>query len=113
MQTAIAGKADGIAVAIIDKVAFDAPTHAAMSKGIPVISYNADGGPNTPQTNGRLAYIGQDLYQLRLRHGPAHCRAGAGSGHIGLFIATPGSLNIQPRIDGAKAAIKASNKNHL
>jgi simple sugar transport system substrate-binding protein len=109
MQTAIAGKADGIAVAIIDKVAFDAPTHAAMSKGIPVISYNADGGPNTPQTNGRLAYIGQDLYQSGYGMGQ-HIVSLVGSGHIGLFIATPGSLNIQPRIDGAKAAIKASNK---
>src|SRR5581483_12435336 len=43
MQTAIAGNADGIAVAIIDKVAFDAPTNAAFAKNIPVISYNADG----------------------------------------------------------------------
>ncbi len=32
------------------------------------------------------------------------------SGHVGLFIATPGQLNIQPRIDGAIAAIKASGK---
>ena len=109
MQTAIAGRADGIAVAIIDKVAFDAPTHAAFSAGIPVISYNADGGPNTPKTNGRLAYIGQDLYQSGYGMGQ-HIVALVKSGHIALFIATPGSLNIQPRIDGAKAAIKASNK---
>ena len=29
------------------------------------------------------------------------------SGDVALFIATPGALNIQPRIDGAMAAIKA------
>jgi simple sugar transport system substrate-binding protein len=29
---------------------------------------------------------------------------------IALFIATPGSLNIQPRADGAVAALKAANK---
>jgi simple sugar transport system substrate-binding protein len=29
-----------------------------------------------------------------------------GSGDVALFIATPGQLNIQPRIDGATAAIK-------
>jgi simple sugar transport system substrate-binding protein len=32
------------------------------------------------------------------------------SGDVALFIATPGSLNIQPRIDGAQQAIKASGK---
>ena len=32
------------------------------------------------------------------------------SGDVAGFIATPGSLNIQPRIDGAKQAIKDSGK---
>jgi simple sugar transport system substrate-binding protein len=32
-------------------------------------------------------------------------------GHIALFIATPGSLNLQPRIDGAIDSIKKSGKN--
>ena len=31
-------------------------------------------------------------------------------GDVALFIATPGALNIQPRIDGAVAAIKQSGK---
>ena len=31
-------------------------------------------------------------------------------GDVALFIATPGALNIQPRIDGALAAIKQSGK---
>jgi len=105
MQTAIAGKADGIAVAIIDKVAFDAPTNAAFAAGIPVVSYNADGSP----TNKRLAYIGQDLFVSGQGMG-ARIVDLVGSGPVGLFIATPGTLNIQPRIDGAVAAIKASGK---
>ena len=33
-----------------------------------------------------------------------------GSGDVALFIATPGSLNIQPRIDGAIDSIKKSGK---
>ena len=33
-----------------------------------------------------------------------------GSGDVALFIATPGQLNIQPRIDGAIAAIKKFGK---
>ena len=32
------------------------------------------------------------------------------SGLVALFIATPGQLNIQPRLDGAAAAIKKSGK---
>ncbi|MFZ0044065.1 MAG: substrate-binding domain-containing protein, partial [Solirubrobacteraceae bacterium] len=37
------------------------------------------------------------------------------SGDVALFIATPGSLNIQPRIDGAQAALKShpSIKTHV
>ncbi len=100
MQTAIAGKADGIAFAIIDAHAFDAPTNAAFAAGIPVISYNADGSP----TNKRLAYIGQDLFQSGVGMGQ-HIQTLVGSGKVGLFIATPGSLNIQPRIDGARSVL--------
>jgi simple sugar transport system substrate-binding protein len=85
-------------VAIIDKVAFDAPTNAAFAAGIPVISYNADGSP----TNKRLAYIGQDLFQSGVGMGQ-HIAALVGTGKVGLFIATPGTLNIQPRIDGARS----------
>jgi simple sugar transport system substrate-binding protein len=103
MQTATAGKADGIAVAIIDKTAFDAPTAAAFAAGIPVISYNADGGPNTPTTNKRLAYIGQDLFQSGVGMGQHIAILLGGKGKVGLFIATPGTLNIQPRIDGARS----------
>jgi len=100
MQVAIAGKADGIAVCIIDKTAFDAPTNAAFAAGIPVIAYNADGSP----TNTRLAYIGQDLFQSGAGMGQ-HIAALVGSGKVALFIATPGSLNIQPRIDGARSVL--------
>ena len=106
MQTAIAGKADGIAVAIVDPNAFGPPTAAAFAAGIPVISYNADGtAKNTAQTNMRLAYIGQALYTSGYLMGQRIVNL-VGSGHVGLFIATPGSANIQPRIDGAVAAIK-------
>src|SRR5579883_3073004 len=106
MQTAIAGRADGIAVAIIDPVAFGAPIASAFAKGIPVISYNADGTPkNTPQTNMRLAYIGQSLYTSGFLMGQRIVKL-VGSGGVVIFIATFGTANIQPRLDGAKAAIQ-------
>jgi simple sugar transport system substrate-binding protein len=103
MNTAIAGKADGIAVCLVDKKAFNGPTDKALAAGIPVFSYNAD----TP--NNRLAYIGQDLFQSGVEMGKRIVEL-VPSGKVALFIATPGSLNIQPRIDGAIQAIKQSGK---
>jgi simple sugar transport system substrate-binding protein len=106
-NSAISSKADGIAVALIDNNAFNAPTDQALAAGIPVIAYNADVPAGNP--NKRLAYIGQDLYQSGLQVG-AKIISLVPSGDIVGFIATPGSLNIQPRIDGIKAAITASGK---
>ena len=107
MNTAISAKADGIAVAIVDPTAFNTPVENALSAGIPVIAYNADAPANSG--NKRMAYIGQDLYQSGVELGQRIVSL-VPSGDIAGFIATPGQLNIQPRIDGAKAAIQASGK---
>lgn len=104
MNTAIDSNADGIAVALIDPKAFNDPTQRALAKGIPVLSYNAD-----VPTNARLAYVGQDLFQSGVEMGTRIVQL-VPSGKVALFIATPGSLNIQPRIDGAMQAIKQSGK---
>src|SRR5438105_4051511 len=105
MNAAISANADGIAVAIIDPTAFNDPVAKALDAGIPVVSYNAD-APAT-SNNRRMAYIGQDLYLSGQKLG-ARIAGLVKSAPVAGFIATPGSLNIQPRIDGAKAAIQAS-----
>jgi simple sugar transport system substrate-binding protein len=107
VNTAISGGADGIGIAVVDKKAFEAPIKKALAKGIPVISYNADGARGG--THARMAYIGQDLYASGFAMGQRIATL-VSSGSVALFIATPGALNIQPRIDGAMAAIKASGK---
>ncbi len=99
-NAAVAGKADCIAVALTDQTAFNAPVQSALSAGIPVVSYNADA-----TGNARLAYIGQDLYQSGFQLGQK-LASQVKSGTVAGFIATPGQLNIQPRIDGATAAFK-------
>jgi simple sugar transport system substrate-binding protein len=104
---AITSKADGIAVSIIDPRAFNEPTERALDAGIPVVSYNADAPPESG--NKRLAYIGQDLFQSGVRMGERIVEL-VDEGLVPGFIATPGSLNIQPRIDGAKQAVKDSGK---
>ncbi len=105
MRRAIDTKADGIAVSIIDPTAFNAPTALALKHGIPVVSYNADGG----KANERLAYIGQDNYQSGLELGSRVVTL-VKSGDAFLFVATPGQENIQPRIDGALDAIRDSGR---
>ncbi|MBV1707982.1 MAG: sugar ABC transporter substrate-binding protein [Hyphomicrobiales bacterium] len=105
MNAAIAGKADAIAVPIVDPKGFDAPTAKAMDAGIPVFSYNADSP--TGSNNRRLAYIGQDLFLSGQEMGERIVKM-VGSGKVAIFIATPGQLNLQPRVDGAMAAIKKS-----
>ena len=48
MNSAISGGANGIAVAVVDPVAFNDPIQKALDQGIPVIAYNANGeGPGT------------------------------------------------------------------
>ena len=109
-NSAITAKANGIAVAVISATAFTTPVKNAMDGGIPVVSYNADGNTGNPGTN-RLAYIGQDLFVSGQALGQKIAASMPNGGNAVGFIATPGSANIQPRIDGAKAALKASGKN--
>jgi simple sugar transport system substrate-binding protein len=104
LNSAVTGGADGIAVALIDLHAFNAPVEAAIKAGIPVVAYNAD-APG----NARLSYVGQDLKKAGEEMGVRIVEA-VGSGEVGLFIATPGSANLQPRIEGAEKAIKDSGK---
>jgi simple sugar transport system substrate-binding protein len=102
INSAISSKVDGIATTLISPTAFTAPVKKAASAGIPLVAYNAD----EPQT-GRLAYIGQDLFVSGQQMGEHIVSLLPNGGEIGLFIATPGAANIQPRIDGAKDTLKS------
>src|SRR5690606_15097257 len=109
VNSAVSAQADGIAVSVVDVNAFAQPVDNALDKGIPVVSYNADGAVDNPGTN-RLGYIGQDLFTSGMELGRRIAEL-VDEGPVVGFIATPGQLNIQPRIDGARQAIKESGKN--
>ena len=100
-NTAVSAGVDGIGIALISLTAFNQPVEKALAAGIPVVAYNADAAGNP-----RLSYIGQDLFVSGQEMGQ-HIVDLVPSGDIALFIATPGSLNIQPRIDGAQATLKS------
>jgi simple sugar transport system substrate-binding protein len=103
-NSAISAKVNGLAIALVDLKAFNGPTQNALNAKIPVVGYNADAA-----SNPRLAYIGQDLFVSGQEMGKRIVGL-VPSGDVALFIATPGSLNIQPRIDGALDTIKKSGK---
>jgi simple sugar transport system substrate-binding protein len=100
-NSAVSAGVDGIGIALVSLTAFNAPTTKALAAKIPVVSYNADAAGNA-----RLAYIGQDLFVSGQEMGARIAKL-VPSGDVALFIATPGSLNIQPRIDGAQEALKS------
>lgn len=104
INTAITSGADGIAVSLISKTAFNVPIENALKAGIPVVAYNAD-APSPP--NKRLSYIGQDLKLAGELMGK-RIVAAVGSGDVVLFTASAGSANLQPRLEGAEKAIKDS-----
>jgi simple sugar transport system substrate-binding protein len=108
LDSAIAANVDGIATTVVDATAFISPIDKALTAGIPVVTYNANGSTNSP-TNG-LAYVGQELYASGQEVGARIAAAMPHGGTACGIIAQPGSLNIQPRLDGANAAILAAGK---
>jgi simple sugar transport system substrate-binding protein len=108
MKSALSAKADGIALAAISDTAFTGVVSQSMDAGVPVVTYNADGiyknGVPSIGTN-RLAYVGQALYLSGQAMGEQIKTLVPGGGHVAIFIATPGTGNIQPRFDGAKAVL--------
>ena len=101
-QTAISAGVDGIAIPLTDANAFIAPTKQALAAGIPVIAYNANASGNFA-----LTYVGQDLYQSGYQMG-LKIASEVTSGDILVGISQPGSLNVQPRLDGIIAALKSA-----
>jgi simple sugar transport system substrate-binding protein len=104
MNTAIADKVHGIGVPVIDPTAFIKPTDDALSEGIPVVAYNAN--PPANSKNNQMAYIGQDLFQAGVLAGNRILQFVSKGDLVGGMIATPGTANIQPRMDGAKSVLK-------
>ena len=60
VRQAVADGYDGIALNIIDPVAFDAVVREAIEKGVPVVAFNVD-DHLTP--NARLSSVNQRLYE--------------------------------------------------
>jgi simple sugar transport system substrate-binding protein len=112
LNSAIAAKASGIGVCLINDTAFNAPVASALSHGIPVIAFNADVSAGVK--NDRLAYVGQNNLTAGAAVGEEILKLGIGKGDlVAGIIATPGTGNIQPRLDGAKPVLAKAGVNFV
>jgi simple sugar transport system substrate-binding protein len=103
---AVTAGSPGIATTVVAATSFISPINSALAAGVPVVTYNANGSTASP-TNG-LAYVGQDLYASGQEVGTRLASLmKKGDTAVGV-IAQPGALNIQPRLDGAAAALQAA-----
>jgi simple sugar transport system substrate-binding protein len=105
-NAAVTAGSPGIATTVVSATAFTNPINGALQAGVPVVTYNANGSTADP-TNG-MAYIGQELYVSGQAVGQRLASLMTkGDTAVG-FIAQPGALNIQPRMDGATQALEAA-----
>jgi simple sugar transport system substrate-binding protein len=105
-NAAVTAGSPGIATTVVSATSFTSPINNALAAGIPVVTYNANGSTASP-TNG-LAYVGQDLYTSGTEVGTRLAGLmSKGDTAVGL-IAQPGALNIQPRLEGAAAALQSA-----
>lgn len=108
-DAAIAAHVNGIATTVVASSAFEGPTNKALHAGIPVVAYNSDGNTLVSAdvaANHQLSYVGQDLYESGVQAGNHILQVVKKGELVSGFIATPGALNIQPRIDGASSVLK-------
>ncbi len=109
INAAVSAKAAGIATTLINSSSFTTPVGNAMSAGIPVLSYNADGvvsKSGVPDIGcNRLAYVGQALFTSGQQLGERIKSLIPTPGEVAIFIETPGTANIQPRFDGANSIL--------
>jgi simple sugar transport system substrate-binding protein len=102
VQAAVASKADGIAVCVVDRNAFAAPLARAAAAGIPTVAYYADAG--RPGRVPPLAFVGQDPYVAGIEMGE-RIRRLVPRGDVGVFEPGGGAHDVSRRLDGVRAAL--------
>lgn len=102
LEGAIAAGVDAIGTTMPDTEAFNNLTKEALSRGIPVIAFNAD-APNS----GRLAYVGQGNYEAGYAIGK-EIALSRKSGKVAIVIHSPDAINLAERARGVQEALSES-----
>jgi simple sugar transport system substrate-binding protein len=103
-NVAIDDAVDGIGCCIVDPTAFNDVTNKALDAGIPVVAYNAE-APESAGNNA-MSYIGQDLFNAGVAVAKRILTFVKKGDLVGGMISVAGSLNEQPRMDGAASVFK-------
>ena len=103
VREAVARGCDGVALSIIDPVAFDAVVQETMQKGVPVVAFNVDDHA-TP--NARLAAVNQRLFAAGRtlgQHVAPHIPRGS---HLLLTLHDEGVSALEDRRRGIQEALE-------
>jgi simple sugar transport system substrate-binding protein len=101
---AVNDKVNGIGCCMVDPTAFNDVTNRALNQGIPVVAFNAEAPVG--KGNNAMSYIGQDLYNAGVAVATRILKSVKAGDLVGGMISVPGSLNEQPRMDGAASVFK-------
>jgi len=101
---AVNDKVNGIGCCMVDPTAFNDVTNRALDQGIPVVAFNAEAPVG--KGNNAMSYIGQDLYNAGVAVATRILTYVKKGDLVGGMISVPGSLNEQPRMDGAASVFK-------
>jgi simple sugar transport system substrate-binding protein len=104
VRKALAEGYDGIALNIIDAVAFDEVVAEAMSKGVPVVAFNVDDN-QTP--NARLSGVCQDLYKAGRIVGEKAAAFIPDNSKILMTVHSDGISALEDRLRGEQDVLKA------
>lgn len=106
VRQAVADGYDGIALNIIDPVAFDVVVRQVMEKGVPVVGFNVDDhatpNPRLSSVNQRLYEAGEALAEHLLPHIPENA-------HVLMTIHDEGVSALEDRLSGLQAALRKKN----
>lgn len=106
VSEAVKNGADGIALNIIDPVAFDKVVAAAIAKGVPVVAFNVDDN-KTP--NARLSRICQNLFVAGQELGKKVANQIPDNSTVILTMHSEGISALEDRRDGIKKALSHKN----
>jgi simple sugar transport system substrate-binding protein len=104
IRQAVQAGYDGIAVNLIDPVAFDTAVAEAIRQGVPVIAFNVDDS-RTP--NARLAAIGQHMLEAGRSFGRAVDGFIPPGSHVLLTMHDPNITALEERAAGAREVLQA------
>jgi simple sugar transport system substrate-binding protein len=104
VRQAVADGYDGIALNLIDPVAFDAVTQEAIDAGIPVVGFNVDDHA-TP--NARLSSVNQQLYEAGRRLAEHVAPFIPSGSHVLMTMHDEGVSALEDRLRGQQDVLKA------